>query len=141
MYKSILLAVDLNDETSWTKALPVAAGLCQGSGGNLHVITVVPGFGMSIVGSYFPENYEQEAIEKAMAQLKGFCDTNVPDGISVQHVVGNGNVYEAVLKTAVDVNADLIVMAAHRPELSDYLLGPNAARVVRHAKISVLVVR
>jgi nucleotide-binding universal stress UspA family protein len=32
-------------------------------------------------------------------------------------------------------------MASHRPELSDYLLGPNAARIVRHAKQSVLVVR
>jgi nucleotide-binding universal stress UspA family protein len=35
----------------------------------------------------------------------------------------------------------MIVMASHRPEMSDYLLGANAARVVRHAKISVLVVR
>lgn len=32
-------------------------------------------------------------------------------------------------------------MAAHRPELQDYLLGLNATRVVRHAKVSVLVVR
>jgi nucleotide-binding universal stress UspA family protein len=35
----------------------------------------------------------------------------------------------------------MIVMASHRPELKDYLLGPNAARVVRHAECSVLVVR
>jgi nucleotide-binding universal stress UspA family protein len=35
----------------------------------------------------------------------------------------------------------VIVLASHRPELKDYLLGPNAARVVRHAKCSVLVVR
>ena len=36
---------------------------------------------------------------------------------------------------------DLIVMASHRPELKDYLIGPNAARVVRHADCSVQVVR
>ncbi|MFQ5760821.1 MAG: universal stress protein, partial [Acidiferrobacterales bacterium] len=36
---------------------------------------------------------------------------------------------------------DLIVMASQRPELKDYLLGPNAARVVRHANCSVLVAR
>ena len=40
-----------------------------------------------------------------------------------------------------ETNADLIVMASHRPELKDFLLGPNAARVVRHANCSVLVVR
>ena len=32
-------------------------------------------------------------------------------------------------------------MASHRPELRDYLIGPNAARVMRHADASVLVVR
>ena len=39
------------------------------------------------------------------------------------------------------IKADLIVMGSHRPELRDYLLGPNAARVVRHAPCSVVVVR
>jgi len=33
------------------------------------------------------------------------------------------------------------VLASHRPDLKDYLLGPNAARVVRHADRSVFVVR
>ena len=37
--------------------------------------------------------------------------------------------------------ATLIVIGAHRPDLKDYLLGPHAARVVRHAECSVLVVR
>ena len=46
-----------------------------------------------------------------------------------------------ILATAKKVRADLIVMAAHRPEFRDYLLGPNAYRVVRHAECSVLVVR
>ncbi len=32
-------------------------------------------------------------------------------------------------------------MGSHRPELSDYLLGPNAGKVVRHAKCLVMVVR
>jgi nucleotide-binding universal stress UspA family protein len=50
-------------------------------------------------------------------------------------------VYEEILATARDLKADLIVMASHRPELKDYLLGPNAARVVRHSDVSVLVVR
>ena len=39
------------------------------------------------------------------------------------------------------INADLIVMPAHRLKLQDYLLGTNTAKVVRHAQCSVLVVR
>ena len=45
------------------------------------------------------------------------------------------------MKAADKLKCDLIVMASHRPELKDYLLGPNAARVVRHARQSVFVVR
>ena len=50
-------------------------------------------------------------------------------------------VYQVILETAAKIGADLIVMASHRPKPMDYLLGPNAAKVVRHAKTSVLVVR
>jgi nucleotide-binding universal stress UspA family protein len=96
---------------------------------------------MSIVGQYFPEGYEKEMAEKVLGQLRDFVGEHVPDDVRVQHVVGEGSVYEVVLKIAGEVNADLIVMGSHRPELKDYLLGPNAARVVRHANCSVMVVR
>ncbi len=43
--------------------------------------------------------------------------------------------------TVEEVGAERIVMASHRPELRDTLIGPNAARVMRHANASVLVVR
>ena len=55
--------------------------------------------------------------------------------------MATGTAYEEILTTARSFGADLIVMASHRPELKDYLLGPNAARVVRHSDVSVLVVR
>jgi len=45
------------------------------------------------------------------------------------------------LTTAHEQRADLIVMASHRPELKDYLIGPNAAYVAQHAFCSVLVLR
>ena len=48
---------------------------------------------------------------------------------------------KTLIAAARENGADLIVMASHRPELKDYLLGPNSARVVRHAECSVLVVR
>jgi nucleotide-binding universal stress UspA family protein len=34
-----------------------------------------------------------------------------------------------------------ILMASHRPEVKDYLIGPNAAHVAQHADCSVLVLR
>jgi len=141
MFKRILFSVDLNQESSWNKALPVAIEQCRLAGATLHVLTVVPDFGMSIVSQFFPENFEEQVGEKVLAGLKAFVADNVPDDISVQNIVGEGTVYEVILNMADKIGADLIVMASHRPELQDYLLGPNAASVVRHAKCSVMVVR
>ena len=141
MYNDILLAVDLNDESSWNRTLPLAIEYCRSFGSRLHVLTVVPDFGMSIVGQYFPKGYEKKVADEIMQKLRDFVDEMVPEGIRVRHVVGEGTVYEVILSVANRVGADLIVVSAGRPELKDYLLGPNAARVVRHANCSVLVVR
>ncbi|MCG8358407.1 MAG: universal stress protein [Kiloniellales bacterium] len=141
MFKDILFAVDLPNQESQDKALQVAIAEARASDATLHVMTVVPDFGLSIVGSYFPEGFEKKAIDEATQHLHDYVKTKVPAQVSVQHIVCHGSVYSEILRTAKEIGCDLIVMASHRPELQDYLLGPNAARVVRHALCSVLVVR
>ncbi|WP_282606808.1 universal stress protein [Pelagibius sp. Alg239-R121] len=141
MFNNILLAVDLSDPKSQEKALEASLLQAKLSGASLHIMTVVPDFGMSMVGSFFPKDYEAQALEEANKQLHAYVSEKVPDDVSVRHIVGHGTIYEEILKYAGESEADLIVMSSHRPELKDYLLGPNAARVVRHAKMSVMVVR
>ncbi len=141
MYKNILLTVDLDEESPWKKALPTALEYCQAFGATLHVVTVVPGFGMSFVGLYFPEDFKDKALAKANEDLGGFIGKHVPPGVETRHSIGYGSVYEEILRISKESKCDLIVIASQRPELDDYLLGPNAARVVRHAGCSVLVVR
>ena len=67
--------------------------------------------------------------------------TSPPNDVTIQHIVGHGSIYQEILSCAKKIGADLIVMASHRPELEDYLIGPNASRVTRHANCSVMVVR
>ena len=141
MYKNILVSIDLNDVNSWRKALPTAVELCQSFGCELHVIAVIPDVGMSMVGAYFPADFADKAIEGSREKLHALLDTELPDGVKAQAIVAQGTIYHEILQTAKRIAADLIIMASHRPGLADYLLGPNAARVVRHAKLSVLVVR
>lgn len=141
MYKDILLPIDLTESSSWEKTLPTAVQLCKDYGARLHVMTVIPDFNSSLVGSFFPKGYEEAAMQEVKARLKTFVGEHVPEGIEVQRVIANGTVYKEILGIADDLDIDLIILAAHRPSLEDYLLGPNAARVVRHAKQSVFVVR
>lgn len=141
MYRNILVPVDLSDKHSWRKALPSAISLCRAFEASLHVITVVPEFGLPMVGQFFPEGYEAKLRQQAARQLKEFVAAQVPDEIPTRRIVAEGKIYQEILKAAGAIKADLIVMGSHRPELKDYLLGPNAARVVRHAPCSVMVVR
>ena len=141
MYQRILLTLDLVHPDTQTRAVTAAVDLARAFGATLHVLTVVPDFGMSLVGGFFPKGFERKAREEARKALHAFTAARIPADVTLQHVVGHGTIYEEILRVAGEVRADLIVMASHRPELADYLLGPNAARVVRHATVSVLVVR
>lgn len=141
MYADIMLAVDLVDPAAQTKAVETAVSLAQSQGARLHVITVVPDYGMSIVGGFFTKEHERHALEAANKTLHAFTAEHIPKDIKLQHIVGHGTIYREILRYAAETGCDLIVMASHRPELGDYLLGPNAARVVRHAGCSVMVVR
>lgn len=141
MYTDIMLAVDLVHPETQTKAVQTAVSLCRAYGARLHVITVVPDYGMSIVGGFFSKEHEAEAIDRTNLALHDFVSEHVPNDIGLQHIVGHGTIYKEILRFSEETGCDLIVMASHRPELGDYLLGPNAARVVRHASCSVMVVR
>ncbi|MEL6979502.1 MAG: universal stress protein [Pseudomonadota bacterium] len=142
MFKTILLPIDLSTSSSWKVALPAALRLCQPEdGGVLHVITVVPDFGMSVVGTYFEADFEEKALHKVGQDLSEWVNKHVSGVAKVHPHVVYGRVYDQILSAADRLNVDAIVMSSHRPELTDYLLGPNASRVVRHAKQSVFVVR
>jgi len=140
LFKKVLASVDLGDPDSSIRVIHAALELISGDD-TLHVACVVPDYGMSVVGSFFPEGHEKAALEKAREDLHKFTAANIPDGVQVQHIIGHGNIYEEIIEAADKVDADVIVIGSHRPKLKDYLLGPNAARVVRHSTRSVLVVR
>ena len=141
MSQNILVAVDLDDEDNSVRVLKAASAAAAQSGGKLNVVTVVPSFGMSIVGSFFSEDHEKKMLEGAQKSLHAFTAQHLDNPADVQHVIGRGNVYEEILIWAGKLKADLIVVGAHRPHAADYLLGPNSARIVRHAECSVLVVQ
>jgi len=141
MYRHILLPIDLNESSSWRKALPTAVEYARAFNSRLTVMTVVPDFGLPVVAQFFPPDYADQAKTAAEQRLAELCDKEVPKGIKVDRCVGYGTIYQEILDAAEREDCDLILMASHRPELEDYLIGPNAARVVRHAACSVLVVR
>ena len=142
--RSILCALDLSQPEIDDRPLLVAADLARHHGAQLDVMTVVPSFGVGEVSSFFPEGYQDRARESARQRLREHVAEVLGEdgsGIQVRHEVAVGKVYREVLRVAGEAGSDLIVVGAHNPELRDYLLGSNAARIARHATCSVYVVR
>lgn len=142
MTDHILCAVDLAHEDDARRLLAEAGRLADCYGAALSVVTVIPDFGSSWVGTFFEEGALQKAAEEASATLHALVREALPDRAGqVQHIVEIGTVYEEVLRAIEQSRADLVIVGAHKPDVADRLLGPNSARIARHAPVSTLIVR
>ena len=96
------------------------------------------------LGRYVIPETEGDLLKQKLHKMKEALQTFAAKHAQsrIQTHVGHGHVPETILKTAEDIGADLIVMAAHPPnELTSMLVGSYASKVVRHAPISVMVAR
>lgn len=149
MVSKILVPIDLADMDTMEKVLQTAIDQAKSSGGDLTVMTVVPDIIAGLDWRYAirgetggSEKYDaQEIVDEALQRLNEIVADKTPSGMKVGTIARHGSVYEQVLKVAEELEVDQIVIGAHRPGLSDFLLGPNTARIVRHATCSVNVVR
>ncbi|MFY0675700.1 MAG: universal stress protein [Neptuniibacter sp.] len=140
-YKKIVVPVDLEHESSWKSSLPIAIDFARQSGATLYVVTVVPNSDIPAIAAHLPADADKHIREGGVSILQALVTEQVPQDVTAEAVVSQGTVHREILHIADDLDADLIVMASHRPELYDYFIGANAAHVTRHAKCSVMVVR
>ena len=142
MHQSILIPIDINEESSWKNVLKVVSTYFTDSTKTIHLATVVPREeALGVLSQFIPKGFEQKQLDFAKSKLEALSAQLEISPDQCKHHVSSGNTYVEVLKLAETCKADLIVLASHRPELKDYLLGPNAARILRHSNCSVFVVR
>ena len=139
MFKHIMVPIDLQEATSWARAFPVAVEAAKRDDARLTLITVMQtsqALALSMAPGIFA--FRLDEMESELAGLRARL---VPPDLPGESIVREGSIYAEILSAARELGVDLIVMASHRPEMKDYLIGSNAARVVRHAPCSVMVVR
>ncbi|MDO6962706.1 universal stress protein [Rhizobium alvei] len=136
MYKKIIVPVDMGQLEKGAKILSKAKALLD-EGGEiilLNIAEAVPGY----LAIDLPVDFIENAVKDADVKLK---ELNQTCGTEAKIQVRVGSSAREILAAAEDLGADLIIIASHRPDFSNYLLGATADRVVRHAKCSVLVDR
>ncbi len=142
MFKKILVPIDMQEPAFADKAIAMAVEEAQHHSASLHVMTVLPGFGMPIVASFFPPDAMKRAAQEMKKELQGYVAKKVPTGVSVTFSVTEGTPYQRILEEAKKVGADLIVVHSHvRKHLNQALLGSCAQKVVEQAHCSVAVLR
>jgi nucleotide-binding universal stress UspA family protein len=137
MFSRIMVPVDLAHRNKLGKALKCAAEL--GRTWDIPVIytgvtTNVPS-GVAHRPAEYTEKLAAFAAEQATAEG---IETGYHTVVSHDPAV---DLDPALIRAADEMEADLIVMASHLPNVTDYIWPSNGGTVASHAKVTVMVVR
>ncbi|WP_068117489.1 universal stress protein [Tropicimonas marinistellae] len=135
MYDNVLVPVSFEADRNAREAMDIAQAI-RADGGKitlLHVMEHLPQYATE----YLPADHLEKAREDISSGLSALSD-----GVdNAEVVVVEGHSARTILDYADETGIDCIVIASHRPGMQDYFLGSTAARVVRHARCAVHVVR
>jgi len=135
MYKNILVPV-LFDEGHDTQASFDMAQTLATKGAKftvVHVLESMPSYMTAgIPSTLLRDNRRgaEESLNKAVKKLPG-----------ATAIMVEGQAGRTIVDVAVENDIDCIVIASHKLGIPDIFLGSTAAKVVRHAKCSVHVIR
>jgi universal stress protein F len=136
MHKNILVPIDMAHVAEGERIVDIAREHAD-KGAKITLLNVVEEI-PTWAASAIPEGIIDKSKEESRQQLEALAEASGP---GVEARMRSGHAYNTILDEAEKSGADLIIIASHRPGLQDYLLGSTAAKVVRHANCSVLVVR
>lgn len=136
MYEKILVPIDMAHKAEGKKNIDDA--IARSAEGAkiilLYVVEEIPNW----AAISLPAELIDKSLAEARDDLKAIANAT---GRKMDVEVRTGHSYNTILDVAEEKEVDLIIVASHRPGLGDYFLGSTAAKVVRHAKCSVLVIR
>lgn len=135
MYKHILIPVIFDAQHDTQGSFLVARAL-GGEGAKftvLHVMEPIPSYAVAQIPAEILAKSRGD-VEKDLKQLAA----GLP-GATTE--LTSGNAGRAIVDYASGHGIDCIVLASHRPGLSNIFLGSTADRVVRHAQCAVHVIR
>ncbi len=141
--KTIIVPVDFSEYSEY--ALQTAAILAKKH--NSHILAVHM-LELSTVQAYGKETKTDHAakaifyIKRAEQQFDEFLKKDYLSGISVTPIIRHFKVFSELGEVAKENNADLIVMGSKGSSgLSEFFIGSNTEKVVRHSEIPVMVIK
>jgi nucleotide-binding universal stress UspA family protein len=148
MFKHILLPTDGSKLSD--RAVQRGIEFAKSISAKITAVHVIPEFRMMADESFvlptsadLKRRYDNEAKARTQKMLDKIGARAKAAGVKYEGVCRMGDVpYEHIIDAAKKKKCDLIMMASHgRRGISGLLLGSEAAKVLTHSKIPVLIVR
>ncbi len=141
MARNILLPLDPGAPANWPVPLTEAQLLLR-DGGVLHVLSVLPDFGLSAMGpmgDLFTDTLKKAALTQMRQAQRLWISQTIPVAVTVEPHVRTGDPAAAILDVAKVVKADVIVLGS--PSTGQVELGATIRAVTLGAAASVYLVR
>ena len=140
MFKKILVPIDMQRQRLAARLLKQVDAMAGALDAQVHVITVIPGYGMPIVASYFPVNAQKKAKQKMEASLKKFVREKMRNkattGVSV------GKRAESILKVVRQRKPDLMIVGHTKRKVGgEMALGSCSTKLATHSPCSVMTLK
>ena len=137
MFSRIVVPVDLAHSDHLAKALDTATDLARHYGATLTYVSVTAETPTSV--AHNPKEFGEKLAEFARRRSEA-------DGVKIDTKAYTAtdptiDIDSRLLRAAEEANADLVVIASHKPGLADYFWGSHGGHLAAHATISVFVVR
>ncbi|MBI1804039.1 MAG: universal stress protein [Ignavibacteria bacterium] len=87
-------------------------------------------------------NIEHELAQRGKIELEKLVESNIAGRAKARTMVRSGKPFHEIITTAVEENADLIVIATHgHTGVEHFIFGSTTEKVVKRAPCPVLIVR
>ena len=142
-FKTILFASDFSEGSDF--AFQSAISLARKFDSKLIIVHII-NEPVDLRGFYVPhisfDKLEEEIEQGAEKLMEKFCRTHMADFNNYESFVSPGIPYDEIIKKAVTLNVNLIVLGTHgRTGLDHVLFGSTAEKVVRKSPIPVMTIR
>ncbi len=136
MYKSILVPIDMAHIAKGMAVIDIASAQADKDAKIilLNVVEEIPDW----AAVELPSGILEKSVRASQDRLETIASAS---GLDMEVEVRMGHSHKTILDVAEEKGVELIIIGSHQPGTQDYILGSTAAKVVRHAKCSVLVVR
>lgn len=135
MYSNIMIPVSFDEDRDIASAIQIAKTL-SADGARItfaHALETMPAY----VTDFIPA----ETFDMRRDAAKTLLSRVMADIPNVHGVILDGPAGRSLVSWAEENEADCIVVASHRPAMSDIVMGSTAAWIVRHANCAVHVIR